>query len=102
MEYPPAFAFSITEAVTTPCVREQEARHIADLAMRDPMMMAAGLTKGRKGIVLLSGPMEKSYPSLAGETWQFHTLPTQPAVWLCWLTSVDADGLATPEACTAG
>lgn len=65
-------------------------------------LLAAGLTKGRKGLVLLNGPVEKSYPTLVGETWQFHTLPTQPAAWLRRLASADEDYMEMPILCSAG
>ncbi len=65
-------------------------------------LVAAGLTKGRQGIVLLSGPVDKSYPTLVGETWQFHTLPTQPAAWLRWLASSDTDLMEMSGTLAAG
>ncbi len=65
-------------------------------------LVAAGLTRERQGVVLLSGPVDKSFPSLLGDTWQFHTLPTQPAAWVRWLTSSDTDLMEMSEALAAG
>ncbi|NLX12536.1 MAG: HDOD domain-containing protein [Phycisphaerales bacterium] len=64
-------------------------------------IVASGLTRGRKGVVLLGGPIDKSYPSLVGEMWQLHTVPTQPATWLRMLTAVDTEPMEMSAACAA-
>lgn len=47
-DYLPAFNFSITEAMTTTCSRENAVRHMAEIVMRDPMMSLAMLSRANR------------------------------------------------------
>jgi putative nucleotidyltransferase with HDIG domain len=56
-------------------------------------LMAAGLMRRRRGIVLLPGPLNPVHAKFASDTWRLLSLPTHPPAWMPWLAGT-ADQLA--------
>ncbi len=49
-------------------------------------LMAAGVMKGRRGILMVSGELNPVHRNFVAGDWRAVTLPTHPAGWMVWLS----------------